>query len=427
MVPDVARGSGNGGSGSPAVRAGRRDLRIIFSVQGLRALVYGFGSILIGAALAEAGYSPAKASVVFTAMLAGFALTSIAVGTRGDRIGRRRLYMGLLLLMGLAGTVFALAKSLPLLVAASLTGTISTDANESGPITSLEQAMIPHGAPTPEDRNRAFGRYNAVAYLAGSVGALAAGGPDFFRRFFPALPVSQRFMLAYPAVGLAAALVASRLSPRVEAGEELSRERRFPLVRSKGTVAKLSALFAVDSFGGGFVVGSFLAYWFSRKFGTSIEVLGLVFFATGLVQAGSSIVAGWLANRIGMLNTMVFTHLPSNVLLILVPFMPTFALAVTVLMARFAISQMDVPARQAYVVAVVDPGERTAAAAYTNTARYVVRPAGAALGGYLWQTVSLAAPFVAAGSLKIAYDLTILATFRRVKLAEEVRGPTPSA
>jgi predicted MFS family arabinose efflux permease len=252
------------------------------------------------------------------------------------------------------------------------------------------------------------------------VGALAAGGPDFFRRFFPAVPASQRFLLAFPAIGLLCVWLAMRLSPAVESGEELTAERRFPLVRSKKTVAGLSGLFAVDSFGGGFIVQSFIVFWFKRKFGASTEVMGLVFFAAGLLQAASSIAAGRLASRIGLLNTMVFTHLPSNVLLILVPFMPNLGLAIAVLLARFAISQMDVPARQAYVVSVVDPSERTAAASYTNTARYVVRPGGSALGGWLTE-VWLAAPFVAAGATKILYDLTLLATFRRVRLPDAER------
>jgi predicted MFS family arabinose efflux permease len=394
---------------------GRRDLRTIFAIQALRALLYGFGSVLIGASLANAGYSDAKVGLVFTAMLAGFAVTSVAVGTRGDRIGRRRLYAGLFLVMAVAGTVFALTGSLLLLVLAALTGTISVEANESGPITSLEQAMIPQAVPTPLERNRAFARYNAVAYLAGSLGALAAGGPDFFRRFFPAVPASQRFLLSYAAIGLACAFLASRLSSRMESGEELTPERKFPLVRHKRRVAGLAGLFAVDSFGGGFVVNSFIVFWFQRKFGASTETMGLVFFGAGLLQSGSSIAAGWLANRIGLLNTMVFTHLPSNVLLILIPFMPNLTLAIVMLLARFAISQMDVPARQAYVVSVVDPSERTAAASYTNTARYVVRPAGPALGGYLMQTVSRSAPFVVAGALKILYDVLILSTFRRVR------------
>jgi predicted MFS family arabinose efflux permease len=396
------------------------DLVTIYGVQALRALLYGFGSVIIGAELARAGYSDAKASLVFTSMLTGFAVMSIAVGTRGDRFGRRRLYAGLFVVLALAGAVFAFTQWLPALVLASLTGTISTDANESGPITSLEQAMIPHAAPGAPARILAFARYNAIAYLAGSVGALAAGGPDFFRRFFPAVPASQRFLLAFPAIGLLCVWLAMRLSPAVESGEELTAERRFPLVRSKKTVAGLSGLFAVDSFGGGFIVQSFIVFWFKRKFGASTEVMGLVFFAAGLLQAASSIAAGRLASRIGLLNTMVFTHLPSNVLLILVPFMPNLGLAIAVLLARFAISQMDVPARQAYVVSVVDPSERTAAASYTNTARYVVRPGGSALGGWLTE-VWLAAPFVAAGATKILYDLTLLATFRRVRLPDAER------
>ncbi len=391
------------GQPAPAVdkSSARRDLLTIYAVQALRALLYGFASVLVGAALAHAGYSDAQVGLVFTAMLGGFAVTSVAAA--------------LFLVMAVAGTVFALTRWLPALILAALTGTISVEANESGPITSLEQAMIPQVAGAARDRTWAFARYNAVAYLAGSLGALAAGGPDFFRRFFPAVPASQRFMLAFPLIGVACALLAVRLSQAVEAGDVLTAQRRFPLIRSKRKVAGLAGLFAVDSFGGGFVVNSFLVFWFQRKFGASTELMGLVFFFVGLLQSGSSIAAGALANRIGLLNTMVFTHLPSNILLILVPFMPNLGLAITMLLARFAISQMDVPARQAYVVAVVDPNERTPAAAYTNTARYLVRPAGPALGGYLMQTVSLSAPFVAAGALKIVYDFALLATFRRVR------------
>lgn len=351
---------------------------------------------------------------------------SIVVGTVGDRFGRRRAYRALFVVMAASGTVFALTDFLPALILAALTGTVSVEAGESGPITSLEQAMIPHAAPEPEERNRAFARYNAVQYLGGSIGSLIAGGPDFFRQLIPSVPASQRFLLAYPVVGLACAWLTTLLSSTVEAGEELTAERRFPLVRSKRTVAGLSALFALDSFAGGFVVQSFIVFWFHRKFGASIEVMGLVFFGAGLLQSASSIAAGWLASRIGLLNTMVFTHLPSNVLLILVPFMPTLPLAIAVLLARFSISQMDVPARQAYVVALVDPAERTAAAAYTNTARYLARPAGPALGALLMQAMTVAAPFVAAGSLKILYDLTLLRTFRQVTPAEQPGRPTPA-
>jgi predicted MFS family arabinose efflux permease len=398
-----------------------RDLHTIYAIQALRALLYGFASVLLGASLARAGYSDAQVGLVFSAMLAGFALSSIALGTRADRIGRRRVYGVLFLVMGAAGTVFALTRWLPGLLLAALTGTVSVEANESGPLTSLEQAMIPQVARGARDRNRAFARYNAIAYLAGSLGALAAGGPDFFRRFFPALPASRQFLLAFPVLGIACALLTLRLSSRVEAAK-LTTARQFPLARSKGRIAGLGGLFAVDALGGGFVVTAFLVFWFQRKFGVSTELMGLVFFCAGLLQSGSSIAAGWLAGRIGLLRTMVFTHLPSNVLLILIPFMPSLGPAIAVLLARFAISQMDVPARQAYVVAVVEPHERTAAAAYTNAARQVFRPAGPALGGYLMQTISLSAPFVVAGSLKILYDLTLFAAFRRISLPEGSSG-----
>jgi predicted MFS family arabinose efflux permease len=391
-------------------------------VQALRASLYGFGTVLIGASLAESGLSEAQVGLVFTAMLAGFAVSSLLVGTVGDRLGRRRLYRALFLVMAGAGTVFALTDSLPALLLAALSGTVSVEANESGPLTSLEQAMIPQVARAPAARNRAFARYNAVAFLAGSVGALLAGGPALLRGALPGLPPDRRFLLAYPAAALACAALASHLSPRVEAGE---RAPRFPLTRSRGRVAALASLFAVDALGGGFVVNAFIAFWFRRQFGASTELLGLVFFGAGLLQGASSLAAGRLATRIGLLNTMVFTHLPSNALLAVVPFLPTLPLAVGVLLARFAVSQMDVPARQAYVASLVEPAERTAAAAYTNTARYAARPAGAALGGLLMGSVSAAAPWVAAGAIKAAYDLALFLAFRRVPLRPEAEAPTP--
>jgi len=414
-------------------RTDRTDLQLILGIQALRAFLYGFGSVILGSALASGGLSDFEVGVVFTAMLAGMAASSIAVGLAGDRIGRRRAYAGLLLLMGAAGAVFALTRSLPLLVLAALTGTLSTDPNESGPITSLEQAMM-GGAPAAV-RARVFGRYNAVAYLAGAIGALAAGGPDAFRRLVPALPADQRWLLAFPVLALVCAALAWRLTDGVETGggraEGVGRgaERRGgpasrsapprPLTRSRRTVVKLAALFGMDSFAGGFVVQTFIVFWFGRKFGASPASMGLVFFVAGLLQAGSSIASGRLASRIGLLNTMVFTHLPSNVLLLLVPFMPTLGWAVAAMLARYALSQMDVPARQAYVVAMVDPRERTAAAAFTNTARYVTRPFGALGAGALMERVALGSPFVVAGALKIAYDVWLYATFRKVPLPKE--------
>ncbi len=243
-----------------------------------------------------------------------------------------------------AGTAFALTSWLPALLIAALTGTVSTDVVESGPFTSLEQAMLPHAG---GETTRLFGTYNTVATLAGSLGALIA-----------LVGSSPRWLLAYPLAAAAGLLAAARLSPAVERGEELEAEPLPPLHRSRGIVMRLSALFALDSFGGGFVPQTFIAYLFVRKYGASAHTLAVVFFAIGILQALSFQAAVRLADRIGLLRTMVFTHLPSNVLLAAVAFAPNLPTAITLLLARFLLSQADVPARQAYVVAVVEPSER---------------------------------------------------------------------
>jgi MFS family permease len=397
-----------------------RDLRLILGVQALRAAGYGFGSVLLGAVLAGGGLSAAQVGTVFTAMLVGLALGSVAVGRWGDRIGRRRVYVGLLALMGVAGAVFAVATWWPLLAVVALTGTLSTDPNESGPITSLEQAMI-GGAPR-EARARVFGRYNAVAYLAGSVGALLAAGPGVLRSVWPGLPPDQRWLFALPVVAAGCVALAMRLDRDVEAPASetpLPGVPHRPLVRSRSTVRRLAALFSMDAFAGGFIVQAFLVFWFGRRFGATPEAMATLFFAVGLVQAASSVAAGRLASRIGLLNTMVFTHLPSNVLLAAVPFAPTLPVAAGLLIARSALSQMDVPARQAYVVTMVEPSERTAAAAYTNTARYVVRPVGPVAAGVLMQGLWIGLPFVVAGAVKCVYDVLLFAMFRAVPLPDE--------
>lgn len=389
------------------------DVRRIFAVQAIRAFLYGFGSILIGASLANGGLSEVEVGAVFTAILLGMAISSLAVGRWGERAGRRRTYLGLLVLMGASGAVFALTGSVVLLVIAALTGTMSTDPNESGPITSVEQAML---ASTPSlERARVYGRYNAVAYLAGAVGALSAGGPAAIRNVLAGLPADQRWLLLIPAGALLCLVIARGLSERVEVTGVVASARG--LRRSRGVVRRLAALFSLDAFAGGFIVQAFMVFWFGRQFGADANLMGLVFFGVGLLQAGSSVAAGWLGQRIGLLNTMVFTHLPSNVLLALIPLAPALPVAVALLFARSALSQMDVPARQAYVAALVDPEERTAAAGYTNAARHLARPAGPALASVSMGMVA-GLPFVVAGGLKIVYDLALYATYRRVRLAD---------
>jgi predicted MFS family arabinose efflux permease len=378
------------------------DARRILGIQAVRAFAYGLGSVVLGVTLGNEGYSTLETGLVVGALLAGAAAASLVLARHGDRIGRRRAYLVLLAVMAVAGTVFALTTWLPALVLAALTGTISTESNDSGPMTALEQAMLPHAS--TGTATRLFGTYNTIAVLGGAAGALAAG-----------LPGGQRLLFAYPAAAVVALVLGARLSSRVEAGRELEQDPLPPLHRSRTAVLRLSGLFALDSFAGGFVVQTYVAFWLTRVFDAQPEVLGAVFFCAGLLQALSFQIAVRLAERVGLLRTMVFTHLPSNVLLAALPLAPNLGIAIALLFGRFALSQMDVPTRQAYVVGIVEPSERVAAAAVTSTARVVARPLAPLavmplLGG------AVGAPFVIAGAVKCVYDLGLYALFRRVEL-----------
>ena len=391
------------------------DVRRILVAQGLRAFVYGFSSVLLGASLEARGWSGVQVGALLMAVVAGAALMSLAVGTFAERVGRRRWYGALFLGLAASGAAFAFADQLWLLALVALTGTLSTDVVDSGPFTSLEQAMLPSGLDA-RGTTRVFGTYNAVAAFVGSAGALAAGGPALLRDVWGGLPADERFFLVLVPVSIAGAAVAMTLSGRVEAGPVAG--PRAPLTQSRGAVARLAGLFAVDAFGGGFIVQSFIAYSFRAKFDVSLEVLGVIFFAAGLFQTASFLVATRLAEKIGLLNTMVFTHLPSNVLLALIALAPNIGVAVALLLGRQLLSQMDVPTRQAYIALLVRPEERTAAAAYTNTARYAARPFGALLAGVAGRA-AFGLPFILAGSLKIVYDFALWRQFRSVPMAHE--------
>ena len=394
------------------------DATRIIRVQALRAVAYGAGSVLIGVSLNNAGISGLGVGLVLASLLVGSAIASLILGRYGDHIGRRHCYVALLIVMALAGTAFALTTWPPLLILAALTGTVSPDVVESGPFTSLEQAMLPHtttGSPT-----RLFGRYNTVATLAGSLGAalvavLALADVN-----------DRRLLLIYPLLALAALPIANGLTADVERGHELVHRVAQPLGASRSIVQRMAALFAVDSFGGGFVVNAYIAYYLARRFGASPELLGVLFFAIGILQAASFQAAVRLSERIGLLRTMVFTHLPSNLLLAAVAFAPNLATAIALLLGRFALSQMDVPPRQAYVIAVVTPDQRTAAAAYTNSARYAARPISPLLTGLLVQANLIGAPFLIAGTVKAGYDIGFWTLFRRVPLpATGAEADTP--
>jgi len=403
------------------------DAKRLVAAQALRAFAYGFGALLLGVTLKRRGLDATEVGVVLGAVVAGTITTSLAVARWSDRFGRRRSYVMLYLLLAAAGAFYALSTNVAVLVVVALSGVLSTDIVDNGPFTSLEQTMLA-GQLAGHDRIRGFGLYNAIAAAAGSLGALAAGIPGLLRHHVEGVPTDQRFFLVFVPVAVAGALVATTLSAGVEADTLPSPAQGYPvgLGRSRPTVRRLAGLFATDAFGGGLVVQAFIAYWFTARFHTSLATLGAVFFIVGALQTVSFLAATRLAERFGLLATMVFTHLPSNLLLAGIAFAPNLAVAVGLLLARSVLSQMDVPTRQAYVMALVDPSERTAAAGYTNTARYVVRPIGPVLAG-AGQSLFLGLPFLAAGGVKAAYDLVLWRWFRHVVLPDEPAAPAAIA
>ncbi len=399
-----------------------RDGKLILAARGLRMFAYGFLSVLLGLYLEQAGLSPAQIGTILTAILAGSAALTTAFSIVADRYGRRRMLALSTLLMAIAGMVFAATSRYPVLLLASLSGTLGASGGDLGPFRSLEQAMLPQTAPAAR-RNVLFGIYNTVAAVTGALGALCAAVPTLLVRWLSLRElVAYRVMFVlFAALAMCALFLVTRLSDRVELPTQTSGEGRG-LQRSKGRVFTLATLFALDSFAGGFVLQSLIAYWFHLRWGIGPGVLGPLFLAVGVVQAISYLVASRIADRIGLINTMVFTHLPSSVLLMLVPAAPTLPTAAALILARHALSQMDIPARQTYVVSIVDPGERTAAAGITEAVRNAAQALTPVLAGYTIQTVSLGVPFVIGGALKIVYDLALFILFRNVRPPEEVRG-----
>ena len=322
--------------------------------------------------------------------------------------------------MALAGLVFVATNNPVLLAVAAIFGTISPSGKEVGPFLSIEQAILPQ---TTGDQNRTavFSAYNLVGSLAGALGALAVGLPSLLP--LPLLTGYRLLIGGYVASAVLMLLLFTLLSPAIEAKKKSPVDsRKIGVRKSRGIVAKLSALFALDAFAGGFIVQSLVAYWFFLRYKTDINALGGIFFGTNLLSALSFLAAPLIARRIGLLNTMVFTHLPSNFLLLLVPLMPNMELAVVVLLARHLLSQLDVPTRQSYTMAVVHSDERAASAGIMSVARNTGAAVAPLFTSAILATPSLGLPFLLAGGLKIIYDVWIFAVFRHVRPPEEIVG-----
>ena len=386
---------------------------------------YGLLGVVLVLYLVEVGLSTALIGLLVTLTFLGDAAISLWLSTRADRWGRRRVLVAGAILMALGGAGMALTGDFWWLVIAATIGVISPTGNEVGPFLAVEQACLAQVVDSTE-RTKFFAWYNLAGYCATATGALVAGllAQALQGEGWATLASYRVLLWAYAALGLVIAVLSSRLDPTVEVSEPVTTSASpslFGLHESRATVLKLSALFSIDSFAGGFIVQSFLAYWFHQKFGVGEAALGGVFFGANLLAGLSSLAAVPLAKRIGLVNTMVWTHLPSNIMLMLVPLMPTFGWAAGLLLLRHSISQMDVPARQSYVNAVVPAAERSAANGVTGTARQLgtaLAPliAGPMLGVVAWASV----PFFVAGGLKIVYDLALWRNFRAVRPPEEV-------
>jgi MFS family permease len=406
------------------------DVRLLFATRMVRLFAYGFLSVVLVLYLSAVGLDERRVGLLLTLTLVGDAAISLWITTTADRVGRRRMLLAGAALMVFAGVLFATTHAFLLLLLAATIGVISPSGNEVGPFLAIEQAAVAQEIPV-DRRIRVLAWYNLIGSFATAVGSLAGGGlaQALLARGLGPLASYRAVVIGYAAMGAVLALLFTRLTPAVEVAAAARRPRRpallqpgFGLHRSRGTVFKLSGLFSIDAFAGGFVVQAFVAWWFHRRFGVDPAVLGGIFFGANVLAGLSALSAARIAARIGLLETMVLTHLPSNVLLFLVPLMPNLPLAIAVLLARFSISQMDVPTRQAYTLALVEPDERSAAAGVTGIARTLGAALAPLAAGPLYATAALASvPFFASGGLKIAYDLLVYAVFRRVPLSDERR------
>jgi MFS family permease len=409
-----------------ALRPLRRDARILFATRMLRMFAYGMLSVVLVLYLLRLGLDMKEVGVLLTLALVGDALVSLWITGSADRIGRRRMLVAGSFLMVLAAMLFALTRNVWLLVLAATIGVISPSGQEVGPFLAIEQASLSQAIDAPR-RTRVFAWYNLAGSCATAAGALAGGGLSQLLQSQGLEPVDsyRAVVIAYGGIGVALGACFAFLSPVIEvpaAGRDPAQagtHPRFGLHRSRPLVLALVSLFALDAFAGGFVIQSIVAYWFQARYGVEPALLGTIFFLANLLAGASALASARLAARFGLLNTMVWTHIPSNILLILVPFMPGLGSTILLLLLRFSISQMDVPTRQSYMMAVVSPEERSAAGGLANVGRTVGAAISPGISGFLLGSAGLLAlPFVISGLLKILYDLLLYGRFRSVDVPD---------
>ena len=399
-----------------------RDAALIYAAAFLRSATVGLVGVLLALHLAEAGFSPVAMGLVIGAGLAGGALATVLVGLYGDAWGRKRTLLAACMLTAAGYLAFSMVTNLTTAMVVAFLGMLNGMGRDRGPASALEQAVLP--ATTSEaERTWVLAWYNVVLDAGHAIGSFAAIAPTVLVRLAGiTMPGAHRLTLWLCAGAMLASVVpylALTRAVEVERLPESSRDASRLNDASRRSITRLALLFGVDSIGGGFLNSPLIAYWFFERYGTSEGELALLFFAARVLNAGSHVGAAWLARRIGLVNTMVFTHLPSSLFLIAAPAAPTATLASGLFLAREALVEMDVPTRQSYVMAIVRPSERTFASGVTNVTRTVAWAVGSSFAGAVMQHVALAGPLIAGGTLKIAYDLALYASFRHLRPPEE--------
>jgi len=403
------------------------DGKIILAARVTRTFAYGFLSIVLAIYLKLIGFDDILIGLVLAATLVNSVIFTLLASFYADRLGRRKMLIIYAALMSISGSIFLATDNYVALVAAALIGTINVTGSETGAFLSIEQALLPQTVNDARKRNTVFALYNMMGTFAMSAGILLSGLPAILQQQFGLSQIEaiKSLFMLYSILGIIVLAIYFMLSKKIElaTGEITKPLTQVLSPKTKKIVGKLSGLFAVDSFAGGFVIQSIVSFWFFTKFGVDLTTLSYIFSVAGVLTAFSFLAAARIADRIGLINTMVFTHIPSNILLILVGFAPTLPLAIAFYLGRMALSQMDVPTRQSYIVSVVKEEERTASAGITNISRNTAQAVSPSLTGYILQALPLlSAPFVLGGMLKIIYDIALYVNFRNIKSSEKNIG-----
>jgi MFS family permease len=414
-----------------------RDGELLLVAKIVRTFAYGFLSVILAIYLKLIGFDDFLIGLILTTTLLNSVIFTLIASFYADKVGRRKFLLIYAALMSVSGLIFAVSENYIVLIIAAFIGTINITGAETGAFLTIEQAILPQTLNNIRKRNTIFAIYNMAGTLAMAIGVLLSGLPEilqqqlqYFNIMLNQIDSIKLLFVLYSLLGIVLIGIYQLLSHKIEVqkdrGEEDKNDSNLLTVRrsslspqSKGIVLRLSGLFAVDSFAGGFVIQSIVSFWFFTRFGADLTTLSYIFSVAGVLTALSYIAAAKIADKIGLINTMVFTHIPANILIIGVAFAPTLPVAVILYLLRMALSQMDVPTRQSYIVAVVREEERTSAAGLTNISRNVTQAISPSLVGILIHSISLSAPFVIGGVLKVAYDIALFLSFRNVKPPEE--------